>query len=428
MRFGITGQFKRSLARGAAVLVMGGVAAGCSGGGAAQLTDGLVTNSTSTVQSSAPAYQAYPGDVGAPTARRTADGGLKVIRPRVDVGGGAGPANNVSNLPAPAAPASAPVYTPPSAARSEIVSQPLPAPQQSSASAPRQQPENTFMDTVAPRRQDAAAPAEPAPQPTQPRQVQAAAVPQAPKPKAEDKDRAGAQPAASNGAYTVVSGDTLYGISRKTGISVDRLKQENGLSDGTIRIGQTLKIPSGTGSDADQIKSVSAPTSHSTPKEEEPRQVSTYTPPKDSDDVADKAVSEEKVAAITPDATGVDRLRWPVRGRVVTGFGANAGGRNSDGIDIAVPEGTSVRAAENGVVIYAGDGLKGFGNTVLVRHEDGLVTVYGHASDIKVKRGDKVTRGQEVALSGMSGDADRPKLHFEVRKGTSPVDPTEYLE
>src|SRR5690606_23963406 len=103
-------------------------------------------------------------------------------------------------------------------------------------------------------------------------------------------------------------------------------------------------------------------------------------------------------------------------------------GSGRDGIDIAVPEGTPVKAAENGVVIYAGDGLKEFGNTVLVRHDDGLVTVYGHASSIEVKRGQKVKRGQEIAQSGMSGSAKSPQLHFEVRKNSAPVDPSTFLE
>ena len=120
-------------------------------------------------------------------------------------------------------------------------------------------------------------------------------------------------------------------------------------------------------------------------------------------------------------------MRWPVRGRVISNYGAG-GGKNGDGIDIAVPEGTSVKAAENGVVIYAGDGLKEFGNTVLVRHENGLVTFYGHASELKVARGEKVKRGQEIARSGMSGTTDMPKLHFEVRKNSSPVDPSTFLE
>src|SRR5690606_5634236 len=100
----------------------------------------------------------------------------------------------------------------------------------------------------------------------------------------------------------------------------------------------------------------------------------------------------------------------------------------NDGIDISLPEGTAVKAAENGVVIYAGDGLKEFGNTVLVRHENGLVTVYGHASELKVKRGDTVRRGQDIALSGLSGNAQQPKLHFEVRKNSTPVDPAKFLE
>ncbi len=149
-----------------------------------------------------------------------------------------------------------------------------------------------------------------------------------------------------------------------------------------------------------------------------------YTPPKKAEKVID---DDAKDGAAAPNATGIARMRWPVRGRVISGYGSG-GGKNGDGIDIAVPEGTPVKAAENGVVIYAGDGLKEFGNTVLVRHEDGLVTVYGHASELKVSRGEKVKRGQEIAVSGMSGTTDSPKLHFEVRKNSSPVDPTGYLE
>jgi murein DD-endopeptidase MepM/ murein hydrolase activator NlpD len=119
-------------------------------------------------------------------------------------------------------------------------------------------------------------------------------------------------------------------------------------------------------------------------------------------------------------------MRWPVKGRVVSSYGKGSGKPN-DGIDIAVPEGTAVKAAENGVVIYAGDGLKEFGNTVLVRHEDGLVTVYGHNGDLKVTRGQKVKRGEQIATSGMSGSAKSPMLHFEVRKDSAPVDPSTYL-
>jgi murein DD-endopeptidase MepM/ murein hydrolase activator NlpD len=150
-----------------------------------------------------------------------------------------------------------------------------------------------------------------------------------------------------------------------------------------------------------------------------------YTPPHKADKQIAAVEQDDKAAA--PDATGIGKMRWPVRGRVISAFGS-AGGADGDGIDISVPEGTPVKAAENGVVIYAGNGLKEFGNTVLVRHDDGLVTVYGHAKSLEVSRGDKVRRGQEIALSGMSGNADSPRLHFEVRKNSAPVDPRKYLE
>ncbi len=124
------------------------------------------------------------------------------------------------------------------------------------------------------------------------------------------------------------------------------------------------------------------------------------------------------------DAAGVSpEFRWPARGRIIAGF--KAGG--NDGINIAVPEGTSVRAAESGVVAYAGNGLKGYGNLVLIRHPNGFVTAYANNGELDVKAGDTVKRGQIVAKSGQSGNVNSPQLHFELRKGTTPVDPTSYL-
>jgi murein DD-endopeptidase MepM/ murein hydrolase activator NlpD len=115
-------------------------------------------------------------------------------------------------------------------------------------------------------------------------------------------------------------------------------------------------------------------------------------------------------------------FRWPARGRIIQGF--KRGG--NDGINIAVPEGTSVKAAENGVVAYAGE-LKGYGNLVMIRHPNGFVSAYANNGDIEVKRGDNVKRGQTIAKSGQSGDVSSPQLHFELRKGATPVDPTQYL-
>ena len=124
------------------------------------------------------------------------------------------------------------------------------------------------------------------------------------------------------------------------------------------------------------------------------------------------------------DAAGVaPEFRWPARGRIIDAF--KAGG--NDGINIAVPEGTSVRAAESGVVAYAGDELKGYGNLVLIRHPNGFVSAYANNGELDVKRGETVKRGQIIAKSGQTGNVNSPQLHFELRKGSTPVDPTSYL-
>jgi murein DD-endopeptidase MepM/ murein hydrolase activator NlpD len=265
-----------------------------------------------------------------------------------------------------------------------------------------------------------------------------AVLPQSPKSKEKSgttttatADNSNAKPSGA-GTYKVQEGDTLSRIARNTGASVTAIKEANGLSDGLIRIGQTLKIPGAGGSTkvASAAPTTDAVVTNATkPVQAAPaakpaaqgEKVAAYTPPKKTEKVIQQA---DETA---PDATGIGRMRWPVRGRVISQYGKGSG-KSNDGIDISVPEGTPVKAAENGVVIYAGDGLKEFGNTVLVRHEDGLVTVYGHASALKVQRGEKVKRGQEIAVSGMSGQTDSPKLHFEVRKNSSPVDPSSYLE
>ncbi|MVA97574.1 peptidoglycan DD-metalloendopeptidase family protein [Nitratireductor sp. CAU 1489] len=290
-------------------------------------------------------------------------------------------------------------------------------------------------------------PADKVPVPSRSPDRNVAILPQTPKPKqrvaaAETSDvtaqKSSATPSpAKAGLYTVVAGDTLYGIARQRGTTAQALKQANGLADGHLRIGQKLRIPAPgavvvvADEPVDPVMTASTGGKRAADATKSP--VTAYTPPEAANSArtsSDKAITDTvtKSAAIAPEATGVERMRWPVRGRVIAGYGRKAGSKPNDGIDIAVPEGTPVKAAENGVVIYAGDGLKEFGNTVLVRHEDGLVTVYGHASQLTVARGDKVRRGQEIARSGMSGSADLPKLHFEVRKDSVPVNPTGYLE
>ncbi len=120
-------------------------------------------------------------------------------------------------------------------------------------------------------------------------------------------------------------------------------------------------------------------------------------------------------------------MRWPVKGKIISEYGAKPNGLKNEGINIAVPEGTGVRAAESGVVAYAGNELKGYGNLVLIRHEGGWVTAYAHAKELFVKRGDIVKRGDVIAKAGQTGSVSSPQLHFEVRKGATAMDPLKFL-
>jgi murein DD-endopeptidase MepM/ murein hydrolase activator NlpD len=118
---------------------------------------------------------------------------------------------------------------------------------------------------------------------------------------------------------------------------------------------------------------------------------------------------------------------WPVDGRVVKRFGRGASGERNDGIKIGVPVSTPIHATADGVVAYAGDGIAALGGLVIVKHGGGWTSVYGHASKLLVSRGQSVKRGQTIALSGDTGFADRPEVHFELRRGRTPVDPTTQL-
>jgi murein DD-endopeptidase MepM/ murein hydrolase activator NlpD len=126
-------------------------------------------------------------------------------------------------------------------------------------------------------------------------------------------------------------------------------------------------------------------------------------------------------------STGVPTFLWPLRGRLIANFGSSRNGAVNEGIDLAAPIGTAVRAADAGVVAYAGNGSQRFGSLVVVRHTNGYVTAYAHASELLVGPGDTVRRGQLIAKSGKSGRVTKPQLHFEIRKGSVPVDPSEYL-
>lgn len=141
--------------------------------------------------------------------------------------------------------------------------------------------------------------------------------------------------------------------------------------------------------------------------------------------VAPVAVTRDSEPA--PAATGERRFRWPARGRIISEFGPKPGGAHNDGINLALPEGAEIKSVENGTVIYSGNELKGFGNLVLIRHDDGWVSAYAHNSALLVKRGESVQRGQTIARAGSTGSVSQPQLHFELRRGNKPVDPMKYL-
>ena len=238
----------------------------------------------------------------------------------------------------------------------------------------------------------------------------------------------GGKPMPPTDGYKVQQGDSLAKIARANGVSVADLKAANGMSNESIRIGQTLKMP-GASTDAIKTASVQPKAAAAQPAPAKPAAVEAPSVPAANAGASVSDIEKKSdTASIAPESTGIGKYRWPVRGAVISGFGDNVDGTRNDGINISVPEGTPIKAAENGVVIYSGNGLKQLGNTVLVRHDDGRVTVYGNAANLDVQRGQKVQRGQTIATSGMTGSAKRPQVHFEVRKDATPVNPSSFLE
>ncbi|MEX0698052.1 MAG: M23 family metallopeptidase, partial [Dongiaceae bacterium] len=143
---------------------------------------------------------------------------------------------------------------------------------------------------------------------------------------------------------------------------------------------------------------------------------------------AEYTTAPEIPAAIPqPPALSGGKFLWPVNGKIVSRFGATDGGLHNDGLNIAAPQGTPVRAAENGVVAYSGNELRGFGNLLLIRHADGWMSAYAHNDALLVQRGDRVARGQTIARVGRTGNVATPQLHFELRRGAGPVDPLPHL-
>jgi murein DD-endopeptidase MepM/ murein hydrolase activator NlpD len=236
--------------------------------------------------------------------------------------------------------------------------------------------------------------------------------------------------------HVVNKGDTLLSVARRNHIPVGELAKANGIDPAAnLKLGTKLTVP---GARTAAVAPVAQPAVVAVAPAAAPlaapatKMAAVTADPQQKARLAQAAPTAEETAAENPvkaaEATGaLPTFRWPVRGKVITSYGAKTNGKSNDGINLAVPEGTPVKAAEDGVVAYSGNELKGYGNLVLVRHSNGYVTAYAHASELLVKRGDTIKRGQIIAKSGQSGEVGSPQLHFEIRKGSSPVDPLQFL-
>jgi murein DD-endopeptidase MepM/ murein hydrolase activator NlpD len=225
--------------------------------------------------------------------------------------------------------------------------------------------------------------------------------------------------------HTVAPGETLMRIAHHYSVELSTLARANKIQPySKIEIGQRLTIPGGR-----RVAALREPA----PKAAPPRTVapaeSVGSVPVENARIAMPEPQPHQQSAVkTAEAAGsLPSFRWPVKGRIITAFGAKVNGAQNDGINLAVPEGTPIKAADDGVVAYAGNELKGYGNLVLVRHANGYVSAYANASQLLVKRGETVKRGQVIARAGQTGNVSSPQLHFEIRKGSTPVDPLQFL-
>lgn len=239
--------------------------------------------------------------------------------------------------------------------------------------------------------------------------------------------------------YKVKPGDTVYGISKNQSVSMNELVRTNQLkSPYQIYVGQELLLPGRLVASSPAVKTTSidspAPSTKAATSAPNPSPVTQkygtnrmtkagfprpYPKPK---------APGVKLASISkPAARASSKFLWPIKGKLISNYGAKGKGLYNDGLNIAAPKGSPVKAAENGVVAYAGTELKGYGNLILLKHADGYLTAYAHNSANLVKRGEKIKRGQTIAKVGTTGNVDRPQLHFQIRKGKQTVNPAKYL-
>ena len=266
---------------------------------------------------------------------------------------------------------------------------------------------------------------------------------------------------------TVTPGDTLYSISRKYSVPVNDLAVMNNLAAPfALYAGQRVRVPNlatakvaapapkattpaastatkSTKTTASVTTTKPATTAKTTAKpttpakatntktastQKAPAKPAAKTTTKSATNNKEKISSDpsQKLPSIT--ARSSSKFSWPVRGKILSGYGAKPNGLVNDGINISASKGTAVLAAENGVVAYAGNEVRGMGNLIILQHADGFMTVYAHMDSMAVRRGARVTVGQKIGTVGQTGKVDKPQLHFEIRKGTKAYNPSQYLK
>lgn len=240
--------------------------------------------------------------------------------------------------------------------------------------------------------------------------------------------------AAGSFTHTIANGESLYTIARRYEVTTQALVQANNLSSpDKIVVGQKVMIPGrpdllATKAPATQVASAvpAAAPAQALPQaapSAAPAAAAPATLPQQAAPVAQPAQVASLPPAAEPAMSGSDKFRWPASGRVLVDFASSKG----TGINIEVPEGSAVKAAENGTVIYVGSGVEGYGNLILIRHPNGYVSAYAHLKSMNVAKGAVVNRGDTIGAAGMTGSVTKPQLHFELRKGATPVDPVPLL-
>ncbi|ABS64640.1 peptidase M23B [Parvibaculum lavamentivorans DS-1] len=213
--------------------------------------------------------------------------------------------------------------------------------------------------------------------------------------------------------HVVQRGETVYSISRLYNVDTTSLTSLNRIQPPyTIKVGEKLQVPSRA------TQTAASPSGAGTPL----ARPGAVAAPSSAPATTTTAVTVPKSPLPEPPAA-TGSFEWPVQGKILSSFGPKANGLHNDGVNIAAETGAPVKASQSGVVAYAGNELKGYGNLLLVRHENDWITAYAHNSKLLVQRGDKVVRGQTISLAGNSGSVVTPQVHFEVRKGSKALDP-----